>query len=231
MARATVKTITGHWRRLLTCLGITPLDKFSPSDLPRGIILGAGCRFLGIPRIRINQDAEIVCGNGVVFNSDPRGYHSGMSFPVTLLADQPGARISIGDESRLHGCCVHAWTQVSIGRACLLAANSQVLDSHGHATELQYARNRTKLQDAPQPIIIGDYCWIGLGALIFKGVTLGEGSVVAAYSVVMSGEYPAFSLLAGSPAKIVRTLPETDVLPENYSFQNADLDGKKIYTY
>jgi acetyltransferase-like isoleucine patch superfamily enzyme len=166
-----------------------------------------------------------------VLNSNPEGYHAGMSFPVTLLADRPGANIIIGEGSRLHGCCVHAWSQIQIGRHCLLAAGSQVLDAHGHATEMEFARIRSRIQDMPAPIEIGDYCWLGLGALVLKGARLGEGCIVGAYSVVAAGEYPPFSLLAGSPAKVVRTVSAKDVYPEDYPVDQIAISGKKSYRY
>lgn len=50
------------------------------------------------------------------------------------------------------------------------------------------------------PIIINDYCWIGIGATILKGVTLGEGCVVAAGSVVTKDVEP-YSIVGGIPAK------------------------------
>ena len=198
---------------------------------PANVNLDVECRLQGVPRIKAVSEANIVCGPKVVLNSDPDGYHAGMGFPVTLLADRPGARIVIGEGSRLHGCCVHAWSQIQIGRHCLLAAGSQVLDAHGHATELELARLRSQIHDVPEPIEIGDYCWLGLGALVFKGVRLGEGCIVGAHSVVLAGEHPPFSLLTGSPAKIVRTVPAKDVYPEGFPSEQVAIGGKKAYEY
>ncbi|MBN1147310.1 MAG: acyltransferase [Anaerolineales bacterium] len=166
-----------------------------------------------------------------MLNSEPLGYHAGMGFPVTLTADRVGASIVIGDESRLHGCCVHAWSQIIIGRKCLFAAGCQILDSHGHAAELEFARIRTYVQDEPQPIMIGDFSWIGLNALVLKGVLLNEGCIVAANSVVVAGEYPPFSLLAGSPAKVMRQISPEEVFPEDIPIESLPLSGKKLYKY
>ena len=55
-------------------------------------------------------------------------------------------------------------------------------------------------------IEIQDGCWIGTEVLILGGVCIQHGSVVAAGSVVVSGSYPANVLLAGSPARIVKSL-------------------------
>ncbi|MBE9640460.1 acyltransferase [Salipiger pacificus] len=58
-------------------------------------------------------------------------------------------------------------------------------------------------------VVIGADCWIGRGAILLAGSRLGRGVVVGAHSVVR-GEFPAYSVIAGSPARIVseRLVPE-----------------------
>ncbi|CTR17353.1 acyltransferase [Escherichia coli] len=56
------------------------------------------------------------------------------------------------------------------------------------------------------PVIIGDNVWIGFQAAILKGVTIGEGAVVAARAVVTK-DVPAWSVVAGNPAKVVKEIP------------------------
>lgn len=57
------------------------------------------------------------------------------------------------------------------------------------------------------PIIIESKVWIGFGVLILKGVTIGEGAVIGAKSVVTK-DVPEWSVVAGNPAKIIKVLPE-----------------------
>ncbi len=63
-------------------------------------------------------------------------------------------------------------------------------------------------EDILKEVVIGDNCWIGLGALILPGAVIGEGSIVAAGSVV-SGVFPSNVLIMGNPAKIVKNLDKT----------------------
>lgn len=56
-----------------------------------------------------------------------------------------------------------------------------------------------------KPIVIEDKAWIGFDSTILKGVTIGEGSVVGAKSVVTRNVDP-YTVVAGNPAKVVRKL-------------------------
>ena len=55
------------------------------------------------------------------------------------------------------------------------------------------------------PVIIDDNVWIGEGAMIMPGVHVGNGAIIAANSVVTK-DIPAYSVAAGIPAKIIKTM-------------------------
>lgn len=101
-----------------------------------------------------------------------------------------GARIGEGTRliGRLDGVNPHL---IRIGRHCVLGAASAVL-SH------------CPLKGA-QAVEIGDHVWIGYGALVLPGVEIGSGSVIGAGSVV-TRSVPERSVVAGSPARVLRTL-------------------------
>jgi acetyltransferase-like isoleucine patch superfamily enzyme len=56
-----------------------------------------------------------------------------------------------------------------------------------------------------RPVVIGQNVWIGSGGIILSGVTIGDGAVVAAASVVTK-DVPANALVAGNPARVIRFL-------------------------
>ena len=58
----------------------------------------------------------------------------------------------------------------------------------------------------PAPIVIGKRVWLGSNVTVLPGVTIGDGAVVAAASVVTK-DVPANSVVVGSPAKVVRSVP------------------------
>ena len=62
-----------------------------------------------------------------------------------------------------------------------------------------------------KPILIKRYAWIGMKCIILKGVTIGEGAVVAAGSVVVK-DVPAWAVVGGNPATIIKYLPQNSNL-------------------
>lgn len=56
-----------------------------------------------------------------------------------------------------------------------------------------------------QGIYIGDDCWIGSSVVILDGVNIGSGSIIAAGAVVPRGNYPPMSVIAGIPARVIKT--------------------------
>lgn len=68
---------------------------------------------------------------------------------------------------------------------------------------LATARTLIAQRGQPPPIRIGDHVWIGLRATILKGVSIGDGAVVGAGSMVIR-DVPSGALVAGVPARVIR---------------------------
>jgi len=129
-----------------------------------------------------------------------------------LFFQRPGATISIGSRCQLNGCHIDAAQRITIGDDVLLAGGVHVVDHNSHAVAWSQRRHdqlrkRADAFDwsnvAQQPVHIADSVWIGLRAIILKGVTIGEGAVVGAGSVVTK-DVPPWTMAAGNPARIVR---------------------------
>lgn len=91
-------------------------------------------------------------------------------------------------------CEIYCNEKIDIGSNVIIAPDVIIRDSDAHSINER---------DCSQPIIIGDHVWICTRAIILKGVTIGDGSVVAAGTVVTE-DVPAYSLVAGNPGKVVK---------------------------
>lgn len=151
----------------------------------------------------LHKEAKLCIGNNVTFYSQNDDYHMNMFAGVKLIADRPGALIKIGDNTRINGSCIHAWKSVIIGNNCLVAANVNIMDSNGHPVSMNNPSERIMIRDQAEPIVIEDNVWIGCNSIILKGVTIGEGSIVSAGSVVID-DVPARSIVRGNPAIVVK---------------------------
>lgn len=149
------------------------------------------------------KGGKIILGENITLRSDPFDYLGGMPFGTTLLVDKSGGEILIGDNCRLNGTYVHAKKRIRIGKNCVIAAGTNIIDLNGH--EL-ISSDRTKGEDTPKEIIIEDNVWICVNSIILKGTVIGRNSVVAANSVV-KGVFPPNSLIQGNPAEVKSTLP------------------------
>ena len=96
----------------------------------------------------------------------------------------------------------------------LIAHNVTIMDTDTHEVlareRAESALNgllREKGRITSKPVKLGDYAWVGNGSIILKGVTIGEKSIVAAGSVVTK-DVPPLTLVAGNPARAIRSLPD-----------------------
>jgi acetyltransferase-like isoleucine patch superfamily enzyme len=118
-----------------------------------------------------------------------------MAERVRLIFEGPDGAIEIGDDTFLNARCeIRARERVSIGSGCRLAFDVIVMDTNHHDLEGT---------ETTSPTVIGDRVWIGARALILRGVTIGDGAVIAAGSVV-TRHVPARTLVGGNPAKTIR---------------------------
>lgn len=120
-----------------------------------------------------------------------------------LLADRPQAEIIIGENCRIHGTCIHAVKKIIIGNNCLIAANTNIIDSNGHILAMNNPIERLTIADEGRPVIIEDNVWIGSNVIILPGATIRRGSVIMAGSVV-KGEVPPKSIYGTDSYKVIK---------------------------
>ena len=170
--------------------------------LNKRIELGENVRFFCAPSITIKDGGTLKIGDNVTINSDNNGYHVNMYKPCKLLIDRPGGNINIGKNTRIHGSCIHAYEEITIGENCLIAANCQIIDGNGHDLSLQNPENRIHTKGESNPIIIEDHVWIATNVVVLPGVKIGRGSVITANSVVHKNIPPGV-IAGGNPIQVI----------------------------
>jgi acetyltransferase-like isoleucine patch superfamily enzyme len=168
-----------------------------------GFTFDTSTKLVGEPIVDIRRGATISIGKNVTLNSQNFGYHMNMHSPLKLYADRENAHITIGDDSRINGACIHAYERITIGKKCLIAANCQIIDGSGHDLSFDNVENRINTSGSASAIVIEDCVWIGANCIILPGVTIGYGSVIAAGSVVTQ-DIPSMVLAGGIPAKVIK---------------------------
>lgn len=147
----------------------------------------------------ISGKGDIIVGNDVTLDGQ-----CGIKF-ASRFSDRP--TLEIGDGSDLsHRCTLTIAKRITIGKHCMIAAGSWLFDSSGHSTDpASRLANLPPPSEEVKPITIGDNVWIGRNSTVFPGVTIGEGSVISAGSVVMV-DVPSYTVVAGNPARRIASL-------------------------
>jgi acetyltransferase-like isoleucine patch superfamily enzyme len=139
--------------------------------------------------LRVEGNGKINIGNRVKIWS-----HLG----ITQLSVGDNAMLHIGDDTFINtGVIISVRKQVLIGKNCQIANQVIIMDNDFHGIA-----DRDK-PEAPASVIIEDHVWLATRCTILKGVTIGQGAVVAAGAVVTK-DVPPYTLVGGVPAKIIR---------------------------
>jgi acetyltransferase-like isoleucine patch superfamily enzyme len=134
----------------------------------------------------------------------------------TMFDLGPNARVTLGDFALVHGARIICDAEVRIGDYTLISWNVVLMDTYRvpmNARERrvemeQVPKRELRLACAPveaKPICIERNVWIGFDACVLPGVTIGEGAIVGARSVVTTS-VPPFTIAAGNPARIIREM-------------------------
>jgi acetyltransferase-like isoleucine patch superfamily enzyme len=107
-----------------------------------------------------------------------------------------GAKTVIGQE-----CTISAYQHVSIGRECIIADRVMLIDFDHGVTEVE---RPIRLQGIyKRDVRVGHNVWMGYGACVLRGASVGDNSIVGTSAVVTRG-FPVNAVLAGVPARVIR---------------------------
>ena len=141
----------------------------------------------------------------------------------TFIFERESGYVSIGERVHIGSSTFISISEIRIGNDVTIAWDCVFYDHNSHPVLWDERKQDTiiELQDLRQygdmirnknwdhvisrPIVIKDKAWIGFGATILKGVTIGEGAVVAAKSVVVKDIEP-YTVVGGNPAQVIKRL-------------------------
>jgi len=181
-----------------------------PDPIPPNVEFGEGCYCESAQifrKLHSKKPRAILIGKHV-------SCYAGCSFSI----GEKG-QCTIGDFTLLNGALIMAEEKIDIGSHCLISWNVGIADSDFHPLEpaqrlidaqalAPYFTDRPPRPELKTaPVKIADNVWIGMNAVILKGVTIGENSVVAAGAVVTKSVEPN-TIVAGNPAQVVKTFAQ-----------------------
>ena len=107
-----------------------------------------------------------------------------------------GAKTVMGQE-----CTISAYQHVSVGRECILADRVMLIDFDHGVTEVE---RPIRLQGIyKRDVRVGNNVWVGYGACVLRGVTVGDNTVIGTSSVV-TRDVPDDAVVGGAPARLIR---------------------------
>lgn len=158
--------------------------------------LGRGCSFMKPWHVEVFGGPVSLGNHATVIATPDRKVR------ITVWSDlQARGKIEIGDFSLIcPGVRISAATEIVVGESCMLAQGAFITDSDWHGV---YDRSLAIGNTAP--VRIGSNVWIGDSAIICKGVSIGQNSIIGAGSVVVR-DIPANVVAAGNPAAVMKAL-------------------------
>lgn len=179
----------------------TPLAKWKLAWA--GAVVGRGLRVDGPLQVRAELRGRICLGKNVRLVSRRGANMVGLTGPTQLQSLGDGM-IELGEGSGASSVVISARARVRIGCRVKLGGNVRIYDHDYHSLDFELRRGR---QDGDhvrsRPVFIGDDVFIGVNAIILKGVTIGDRAIIGAGSVVTQN-VPADEIWAGNPARRMR---------------------------
>ncbi len=157
------------------------------------------------PRLRIGRDSVLL---GRIRLRQGTRVHLGDRVRIRKrVSFTGGGTVTVGSDTLLNGCWIIAASRVEIGEFCLIS-DCGITDNDYHHIDPEH-RHDPFTSSITAPVVVGRNVWIGLRALVLKGVSIGADSVVGAAAVVRS-DVPPRCVVAGNPAKVVKRFDQPD---------------------
>jgi acetyltransferase-like isoleucine patch superfamily enzyme len=165
-----------------------------------GVKFGHGLTLGSAPVVRLKPQARITLGNNVRILNELAENPVGIPHRTVLAADLPGAELIVGDDVGMSGAILYAWKRIEIRERVCLGIGAAVYDTDFHPLDPQHRWKNDLSQVAMAPVLIEHDAWVGAGAKVLKGVTVGHSAVVGAGAIV-TANVPPGAIVAGIPPR------------------------------
>lgn len=132
--------------------------------------------------------------------------------------DNPSGTVTIGDRTYLGASHIVCHTNIEIGSDVIVSWGVTIVDHNSHSLQWRHRKHDVSQWANGKknwghvkvaPVKICDKVWIGFGASIMKGITVGEGAILAAGAVV-TRDVPPYCIVGGNPAQVIRELSDDE---------------------
>jgi len=161
----------------------------------------------------IGKGGKLTIGKNFTAHNSIESNPVGLFLPCIFNINTPDCRIVIGDNVGMSGSTIYAVKSVTIGNNVLIGPGCIISDTDGHPIDAIERRNNIPEAIVSTPIVICDNVFIGARCLILKGVTIGEGAVVSAGSVVIK-DIPPYTIYGGNPARFYSKIELKESAPD-----------------
>jgi len=174
--------------------------------LRRNCSIGLAFRMRGYVQWQCHPNSTVKIGDNVQIISGVGRNPLGRSQLSSVRLDD-NAELHIGSNSGLTNVTIWCKSRIHIGRDVKVGGGAIFIDSNMHSLNFLDRRSTDKDLAATisSPIIVGNDVFIGTGAVIMKGVVIGDRSIIAAFSVVTK-DIPSGEIWGGNPARLIRKL-------------------------
>lgn len=159
------------------------------------IKIGKNNLFFGHIKFYKSPESIIEIGDDCRFRSRSTSNLIGINHKCIVSTHTKYAQLTIGNNCGFSGTSIGCFSSITIKDNVKCGANTLITDGDWHM-------NDTRVGPA-KPIVIEENVWLGYGAIVLKGVTIGKNSVIGAGSVVTSN-IPPNCIAAGNPCKVIK---------------------------
>ncbi|MEQ1884648.1 MAG: acyltransferase [Bryobacteraceae bacterium] len=172
-----------------------------------GIQYGRDLQVMSMPVCRRHPESTIRLGDHVKLSNTLAENPAGVYQPCAITTASPGACIEVGNHVGMSGVVLRSQISIVIEDYVNLGAGVCVYDSDLHPLDHMARRVHDEREIQCAPVRICRDAFIGAHAIILKGVTIGERSIIGAGSVV-TRDIPPDCVAAGAPARVLRVRVE-----------------------